>query len=54
MPTGSPLGPATSVRILAPIGANAFDFIAGHIDRQRGGRDHILNYSIDMHYILVF
>jgi hypothetical protein len=34
MPMDSLLGPATSVIILAPIGANAFDFIAGQGDRQ--------------------
>jgi len=44
MPNGSPLGPATRVRILAPIGANAFDSIAGQANKQMGGRDHILNY----------
>ena len=36
MPTGSPLGPATRVRILAPIGAKAFDSIAGQTGVQTG------------------
>ena len=56
MTTGSTLGPATHVRILAPIGANAFDSIAGQTEGQRGGRDqdHFLNYSIDIHYIMMF
>ena len=40
--TGCPLGPATRVRILAPIGANAFDSIAGQTNKH----DRFLNYSI--------
>ena len=48
MPTGFTLGPATRVRILVPIGANAFDSIAGQTDNQTDRKDHILNYSIDL------
>jgi len=34
IPTCSPLGPATGVRILATTGANAFDSIAGQTNKQ--------------------
>ena len=39
MPTGSPLGPATRVRILAPVGSNAFDSIAGQTYTQTAKRE---------------
>ena len=36
MPTGSPLGQATRLIILGPIGVNAFDSIAGQTSEQLG------------------
>ena len=36
MPTGSPLGPAIRVRILAPMGSNAFDSIVGQTNGREG------------------